>query len=122
MIVNLDDYGSQIKFNTFIMSNDETSEGKPFIKLICNACQSTISMNIKVKKGKYLKEEFLYISTENVDTIKDLVSIKNQTYIHCPICGTKHDIVNVEVFSRNVNSIASKGINIVDVNDIDYDF
>ena len=121
MLINLDDYGAQIKTDTFILFNDETKEGKPLLNMVCNKCNSCIKMNIKTTKKKYLKAEFAYMYNDSVDTIKDLISIEEQTYVYCPMCGFKHDIVNVEVLSKN-NNMFGKGINQLDVKDVEFEF
>ena len=115
MNLNLDDYGIQIKNTTFRLKNDEDNNGKPFLLLVCLKCNTFSNLNFKVNRNKKEDSTDFYFTNDNqVNSIKELIAVSNQTNIYCPICGAKHDIVNVEVSCVRNDVIYDRGINIKD--------
>jgi hypothetical protein len=122
MNLNLDDYGIQIKGSTFRLVNDEDKEGRPLMQLNCNTCMSMSYLTIIVKGYGKVSGEIGFLLSNSIKSIKDLISIKNQTSIYCPLCGTKHDIINVEISSKNNNAMYDRGINQITKPEDEYDF
>jgi len=100
MRIDLENYKTKIKSKSFMLINEEDSNGSQFLLLICLNCKSESKMTMKVKKEKKDNGSFI-LPDDDIFTISDLVEIKDQKFLFCPICGFHHNIINVEVITSN---------------------